>query len=187
MNKKNGMIIALLALAVTLFCVIELAVIPSVRQGQAQYTKDQTDALTHDITAISAYQSPYLGDASNTGGLFYSLPLNQFPMTFRIDPGQCSLTVCYDGAVRSIEEEKVRRDLAYNSAAAMASIDNLAAITYEYAGNTVTFRREQLEAVLGSPLSSLLEPGLWKERVQQPIRSDSFVEKLHLPAEQAVQ
>lgn len=187
MTKKNGIIVTLLALAVTLLCVIELAVIPAVRDGQAQYVRDQADSLTHDITSAGKYKSPYLGDASNTANLFYSLPLNQVPMTFQIDPDRCSLTVCYEDAIRGMGEEKVRRDLAYNSIVAMASIDNLSAITYEWSGDTVTFRREQLEAVLGSPLSGLLEPALWAERVQHPMRSAGFVDLFYPAAERAEQ
>ena len=52
MNKKNKMIIGLLAIAVILFCIIQFGIIPADQEKQVEYAKNQTDALTHDITSI---------------------------------------------------------------------------------------------------------------------------------------
>ena len=53
-------------------------------------------------------------------------------MKFEIDSEACTLTVNYLDTVWNIGEEKVQRDLIYNSVAAMAAIDNLSGITYNF-------------------------------------------------------
>lgn len=178
MSKKNKIIIGLVILAVVLFCGIQFGIIPANQKKQAEYAKNQTDALTHDISAIEDFKNPYVGNASNTTQLFYALPLNQIAMKFQINSDECSLTVNYLDTVWNIGEEKVHRDLVYNSVAAMAAIDNLTAITYEFSGDSFYFSREQLEAVLSSPLSDLLDKDIWSEKIQSQLSSPDFMKKL---------
>lgn len=175
MRKKNILILCLLAVAILLFCTIRFGILPYNQAREAEYQQNQTDALTHDITAIQKFKNPYIGNASNTGNLFYALPLNNVPMTFEIDSKACTLTVIYSDTVQAIGAEKVRRNLIYNSAAAMAAIDNLAGITYRFSDESFSFTRTQFEDVLGSPLSDLLEPERWETDVQEPLASADFV------------
>ena len=175
MSKKNILIICLFAVAAILFCTIQFGIIPYNRAQEAEYIRKQTDALTHDITSIQEYKSPYVGDAGNTGNLFRALPLNNVSMMFEIDSESCTLTVNYLDTVRNIGEEKVQRDLIYNSVAAMGVIDNLSGITYNFSGESYSFDRQKIEEVFGSPLSDLLEPGKWSKEVQEPLNSDNFV------------
>lgn len=177
--NKNKIIICLLAAAVILFCVIQFGMIPANQARQAEYAKNQTDALTHDISAIEDFKNPYVGNASNTANLFYSLPLGNVSMEFQIDSETCALTVHYQDTVEKIGEEKVRRDLIYNSAAAMAAVDNLSAITYEFSGDSYSFDREQMETVLGAPLSELLDQEAWSENVQSRLSSTEFVKQFY--------
>lgn len=95
MNRKNTIIISLLAIAVILFCIIQFGIIPANRAQQAEYAHKQTDALTHDIASIEEYKSPYVGDADNIRNLFHSLPLDNVPMKFEIDSETRALTVDY--------------------------------------------------------------------------------------------
>lgn len=175
MTKKNTLIIGLLATAVVLFCVIQFAIIPANRDKQAAYAQDQTDALTHDITSIEAYKSPYVGDATNVSHLFYALPLGNISMKFEIDSDTGALTVNYLETVWDIGEDKVQRDLIYNTVAAMATIDNLTAVTYNFSGDSFTFSRKEMEDAFGSPLSALLEPGKWNKEVQNKLNDGDFV------------
>lgn len=110
------------------------------------------------------YKSPYIGDASNIGNLFWNLPLNNVDMKFEINSETCALTVNYLDTVWNIGEEKVQCDLVYNSVAAMAAIDNLSGITYNFSGESYSFSRKQIEEVFGSPLSELLEQEKWNKR-----------------------
>jgi len=185
MGKKNKIIIGLMALAAVLFCIIQFCIIPANQNKQAEYAKNQTDALTHDISAIDDYKNPYVGDASNTFNLFRALPLNNISMKFQINSEDCSLTVSYLDTVWNVGEEKVHRDLVYNSVAAMAAIDNLTAITYEFSGDSFSFNRKQLETVLGSPLSELLDKDVWNEKVQSQMNSADFINQFYAVVSEA--
>ena len=175
MRKKNILIICLLTAAAILFCVIRFEIIPYQETQEAESIQKQTDALTHDITSIEKFKSPYVGNASNTGNLFWALSLNNIPIKFEIDSEACTLTVNYLDTVWNIGEEKVQRDLIYNSVAAMAAIDNLAGITYHFSGESYSFDRQQLEKVFGSPLSDLFEQERWSKEVSEPLKSADFV------------
>ncbi|MEG1267966.1 MAG: DUF4825 domain-containing protein [Oscillospiraceae bacterium] len=179
MSKKNKIIIGLVALATVLFCIIRFGIIPANQNKQAEYAKNQFDSLTHDIASIIKFKSAYIGDASNVGNLFYALPLSNISTKFEIDSKECTLTVNYSDTVWNIGEEKVHRDLVYNSVAAMALIDNLTAVTYNFSGDSFSFDRKQMETVFGSPLSDLLDKDVWKKKVQSQIGSDDFVEQFY--------
>lgn len=176
MSKRDKAILCLLAAAIILFCAIQFAILPAQEKRQAEYSENQKDALTHDISAIEDFKSPYVGNASNVGNLFYALPLNDRSMKFQIDSDTCSLTVRYQDAVQNIGKEKAYRNLLYNSVAAMAAIDNLAAITYEFSDDVISFDRQELELAFGAPLSELLDVTVWEEEVQSRLASSDFVE-----------
>lgn len=179
MNRKNKIIIGLVAIAAILFCIIQFWIVPANQQKQAEYAKNQTDALTHDITSIEDFKSAYVGDASNISNLFYALPLNNISMKFQIDSEECSLTVNYLDTVWNVGEEKVHRDLIYNTVAAMASIDNLTAVTYDFSGDSFSFTRTEIEEEFCTPLSDLLDKEIWSEKVQSQIASKDFVNQLY--------
>lgn len=179
MKNKNKVIICLLAVAVILFLIIQLAIIPAQQNRKAEYAKNQTDALSHDITAIEDFKSSYVGDATNISNLFYALPLNNIQMKFQINSDTCALTVNYLDTVWNIGEEKVNRDLLYNAVAAMAAVDNLSVVTFEFSGASFSFERADIEKVFGTPLSDLLEKEVWKENVQEQIASQDFVNQFY--------
>lgn len=179
MNKKSKVIICLLAIAVVLFCIIQFWVLPSKQAKEANYARSQTDALTHDISVIEDYRTPYIGNAVNISGLFEVLPLNNISKKFEINSDNCILTVNYLDTVWNIGEEKVHRDLIYNSVAAMAAIENLSGITFNFSGDSYFFEREQIEEVFGSPLSNLLEQGNWNTEVQDQLKDADFIEQFY--------
>lgn len=175
MNKKNKIIIGLLAIAIVLFCAIQFWIIPTNRAKEAEYARNQTDALTHDISVVETYKTPYIGNASNTSGLFEVLPLSDISKKYEINSDNCTLTVNYLDTVWNIGEEKVQRDLVYNSVAAMAAIDNLSGITYNFSGDSYSFTRKQIEDVFGTPLSNLLKQEKWSEEVQNKLNDTDFI------------
>lgn len=175
MRKKNILILCLISTATAMFCAIQFGIIPYARAQEAEYIEKQQTALTHDISSITEFKNPYVGDASNIGHLFLTLPLNQIPMRFEIDSDACALTVYYLDTVWNIGVEEVRRDLLYNAAAAMAVIDNLTAVTFNFSGASYTFDRGMLEDTFGAPLSDLLEPNTWEKTVRGPLFSTEFV------------
>lgn len=179
MSKKSKILVGLVTVAVVLFAVIQFWIIPANQEKKAAYAKSQADALTHDISTISEYQSAYVGDNSNTRALFDALPLNSISKKFAIDSEACTLTVNYLDSVQDIGEEKVQRDLIYNTVAAMAAIDNLAGITYDFSDKSYAFTRTQIEAIFGAPPSDLLEQEKWKEAVQDKLSSKEFCQQFY--------
>lgn len=175
MNKKDKIIIALISVAIALFVVIQFVIVPANEKKQAEYALNQTDSLTHDYTVIENYKNSYIGNTSNVAQLFYALPLNNIPMKFEIDSDACTLTVYYLDTVWNIGEHKVHRDLIYNTVAAMAAIDNLEAITYEFSGTEYLFKRDEIEKFFKMPFSELLSENTWKESLQNNLNSDEFV------------
>lgn len=178
MDKKKRLTVVLLLIAVISFCIIKFVIIPYNNKLNDEYKLNQNDALTHDITAVEKYKSKYIGDNSNVTNLFYHLPLNSVSMKFQINADNGSLTVTYLDTVRNIGVEKVHRDLTYNSIAAMALIDNLSEITYEFSGDTFTFTREQIGRIVGYNLHDLLI-NHWKEKVQTQLNSADFVNSFY--------
>lgn len=179
MNNKNKIIICLCVIAVMLFSTIQFWILPTIQAKQTDYARNQTDALTHDILAVEKYRTPYVGNANNVCGLFEVLPLNHIPKKFEIDSENCTLTVNYLDTVWNIGNEKVQRDLIYNSAAAMAAIDNLSEIVYNFTDNSFCFTRTELEAVFSTPLSHLLEQENWSSEVQDRISSQEFCRQFY--------
>ena len=53
----------------------------------------------------------------------------------------------------------MHRDLVYNTVAAMAAIDNLSGITYNFSGDSYSFDRKQMEDVFGAPCQICLNRG----------------------------
>ena len=129
--------------------------------------------------AIEDYKTAYLGDANNVRDLFGNLPLNNIPRQFEINSDDCTLTVNYLDTVWNIGEDKVQRDLIYNTVAAMAAIDNLSGITYNFSGDSYSFERTQIEDIFGAPLSNLLEQEKWSNDVQDKLKDTDFVEQFY--------
>lgn len=177
MNKKSKIIVGLISVAVVLFVVVEFVIVPANKKKQNEYALKQTDSLTHDYTIIKNYKNSYIGNSTNVSQLFYALPLNNIPMKFEIDSGSCTLTVYYLDTVWNIGEDKVHRDLIYNTVAAMAAIDNLEAVTYEFSGAQYSYSRDEIEKILEIPLSALLLENVWEKSLQNNLNSDEFVAK----------
>lgn len=178
MSRKSKMILCLLPVAVILFCWIQFRVLPGRAAEQAEYERSQKDAWTHDISVVEEFKSPYMGNASNTAGVFGVLPFHDLLAGFEMDSEDCALTVTYSGMVEKLGEETVRRNLVYNTAAAMAVIENLAEVSYCFGDGTFSFRREELEEALGRELSGLADdPGLWNEEVRGRLLGEEAVKK----------
>lgn len=175
MNKKDKIIAVLILAAAALFAVILFVIVPANQRKQAEYALNQTDSLTHDYTVIEKYKSPYIGDVPNAAQLFYALPLNNIPMKFELDSDTCTLTVHYLDIVWNIGEDKVRRDLIYNTVAAMAAIDNLEAVVYEFSDERYLFKRDETEKIFDIPLSELLSENTWEKSFRNNLKSDKFV------------
>lgn len=180
MHRKSKWIICLLAIAVSLFCIIEFYAIPEKQADMDKYEERQADALTHDITSIDTYKNHYLGDAPNTTGLINALPLYDISKTFEIKDS--ALIVNYQASTGEIGKDKVRRDLVYNAIAAMGCIDALDNITFIFSDDEYAFSREEAtkiceEAFGNGNLTKLLIQGTWEKTVQQKIKEPDFARR----------
>lgn len=176
MKRKNVWIFVLMLCTGLVYCLLNFVVVPEIRLRESLQELSQQDAMYHDISAIQKFRSPYLGNASNTGSLFYNLPMMQYPMTFEIDPDTCTLTVRYDAASEQVGP--VRETLAYNTVAAMAAIDNLECICYVLNDAEYTCTRQQVEAHFGAPLAPLLDdPSQWRDTMNQEVFQKSALDE----------
>ena len=130
-----------------------------------------------DITALTEYRSSYIGDAANVSQLFYRLPLNDLPISFAIDDEACALTVTYGEPAGEYGKAELEQNLVFNAIAAMALIDNLSEVIYEFPSGSYDISRSQAESVLGAPLSALLTDENWQKKVVEPLADDAFVEQ----------
>lgn len=176
MSKKNKVILALVAVAAVLFCVLQFVILPP--KLAAQDASHQNHAITHDIAPSLAYGSPYVGDNSNTVALFQSLPLGQRKQTYEIDSDACTVTIRYEDNVESETRLAVmQEDMVYTAVAAMAAIDNLNGVTYQFPDAAYTLTRKQVAGVFGQNLASLLEETTWENTVAAPLRKDGFAQQ----------
>lgn len=174
MQRKNIWIVSLLVLGTVLLAAVVFWLLPAQERQQEQTHAAQTDARTHDFSAVLAYASPYVGDNSNTVNLFYHLPLGDVPSRFEIEE-DTRLYVRYQASASEIGMDKVRRDLIYDSAAAFALIENLDAVTYVFSDGSYVFTRTQMETLLGAPLSALRGGTAMRDQVQARLEDADFV------------
>lgn len=175
MNNKNKIVVALLIFGFLAFCTVQFVIIPHNNAKQKQYDSNQNDSLTHDVESVLDYKSAYMGDSVNDVNLFHHLPLYTVTMKFKANSEKCFLTVNYLDTVWNIGEDKVHRDLIYNSVAAMALIDNLKQVTYEFSGATFVFTREEIQDSFGKDLTSLLSREVWNKNIQNRLNDINFV------------
>ncbi len=178
MNKKNQIIVGLLVIASISFVIFQFLILPAQQKELDIYHQNQTDALSHDITSIKKFQHPYIGNTSNVINLFNRLPLNHIDMKFAINSNQKTLTVKYSGNTKNIGTSKIQRDLLYNSVVAMATIDNLSAITYNFRDNSYQFGRDEIESIFSEPLSTLLESEQFQQKLNTKLKDDQFLREL---------
>lgn len=173
MKKRNNAIIILSLIAIVLLCFVELIVLPQQRAQEENYKLAQQEPTTHDLASILTYKSKYMGDASNSGNLFYNLPLSKYLNGFEQDPTIFELTVNY----KKSTSEKLQKVLIYNSTAAFALIDNLKIIQYHFTDHTYVVNRENVEQIYSVPkLADLLNQSSWKQYVQDKLKDSKQIQ-----------
>ena len=177
-NKKNMIIVGVLAVVVVLFCAAFW--IASENRVKAEYAREQDDALTHDVTPIVQLGPIPLGDNNGVREIFGALPLHSVDRKYEIDAEHGSLTVNYLEVAGDIGVDDVQRDLIYNSAVAMAAIPNLSDITYNFVGDSCSFTREEIEDAFGKQLPDLLaSSGEWQTEVRSRLASQKFCQQFY--------
>lgn len=109
----------------------------------------------HDLSTIDQYRNPYVGDASNTSTLVYSLPLGA--SAEYISLGVDSVTVQVPAG--TLKESDAANKAAYSSLVIIATIDNVNAVYfYDVASEMAVTRSALTEHFMTQDLASLLAP-----------------------------
>jgi hypothetical protein len=177
MKTRNRIIIILMVIGITFFGIVQGIVIPRNAHNKQQYISEQKDPLTHDFNSVIKYKNKYMGNASNLGNLFHTLPLNDIGMSFELFPNSLTLELNYKENVLNIGESRVNKALIYNSTAAFALIDNLEAINFNFTGASYKVSRSETEKLYGVKLSTLTEKDVWKKEVQSKLSDNEYVQK----------
>jgi len=112
-----------------------------------EYTKDTVPSSPFNRTKsgidnIIKYNSPYIGDNSNTSNLINDLPLSQYGYTLEIDSNNFGLIINYHITDWYINENHyLEKSLIYNSISLFSLIDNLEYINFNFSGITYKINR----------------------------------------------
>lgn len=98
------------------------------------------------IDNILKYQSKYIGDNSNTGGLIESLPLSEYGYVFEIDSQDCGLTIDYHFTDwYGNDNLYVEKSMIYNAASIFALVENVRYINFNFSGSAYRITRNTFE------------------------------------------
>jgi hypothetical protein len=169
MDKRRLMLILVVLIGVPLFIWIQFFEVPNkVKIGEG---KLQQDPLTHDFETVTSYENPYMGDASNMGGLFSALPLNNYRGPLEMDAEKYSLIVEYN-LDSNVSTETVKQAVVYNTTAAFTLIGNLQEIKLLFGDESYTVTRENVEKWFGTTLVDFKDPKIFTEKVQKNLTED---------------
>lgn len=169
MDKRKLTLIVFVVIGVPLFIWIQFFEVPSkVKLGEA---KMQQNPVTHNFETIVDYESAFMGDASNTNGLFNALPLSNEKGKIAMDPDTFLLVVNYDLPTEEYEKE-IKQTVLYNTTAAYVLIENLQIIEMRFLDKSYTVTRENVEIWFGTTLFDLKNPEAFKEQVQERLKEN---------------
>ncbi|WP_172371029.1 DUF4825 domain-containing protein [Sporosarcina jiandibaonis] len=169
MDKRSHMLILVVLIGVPLFIWIQFFEVPNkVKIGEE---KMQQDPLTHNFEKVTSFENPYMGDASNMGGLFSALPLNNYRGPLEMDAEKFSVIVEYNLDV-DVSTETVKQAVVYNTTAAFTLIGNLQEIKLLFGDESYIVTRENVEKWFGTTLVDFKDPKIFKEKVQQKLTDD---------------
>ena len=166
MDKRRMIIALIIIIAIPLYIWIAYYEIP--KKAEVGAGRLQQEPLNHDFTSALPFENEYIGDASNTNGLFESLPLNEYKGTIEMDPDKHSIRINYDVNASELNG-KAEQAVLYNSTAAFVLIGNLQEIHMHFTDESFTVKRFLAENWFGTEFKDLKDPAVFKEKVQNPI------------------
>ncbi|WP_144512533.1 DUF4825 domain-containing protein [Bacillus sp. FJAT-22090] len=127
-----------------------------------QEDRNQLSVKTHHFKKVLAYESDYMGDASNINNLFSHLPFSNFKGTIELNSDDLLFTIHYD----TESDEQV---VIYNSTAAFVLIKNLEKVNMQFSDQSYIITRGNVEEWFGGDIAKLLDPTVFAEKVQKPL------------------
>ncbi len=135
------------------------------------------------IENIVQYQNPYVGNNSNTGNLFNSLPLSEHGFVFEIDSENCGLTIDYHFTDwYNNENLYTEKALLYNAVTAFVLIENLESIKFNFSGSAYEITREKIEGNYpnyGNIIADdVIDQNEFNTYVEQKMNDEDFVTEM---------
>lgn len=157
-------------IGITLILLIGVFYVLDSNQKQVkQGDMEQLHVKTHSFQKVLAYQSDYMGDASNISNLFNNLPFSDHKGTIELDSDTFTFIVNYDGT----SDDKV---VIYNTTAAFVLIKNLENVDMRFSDRSYVITRKQVEGWFGPDFEALIDPIVFKEKVQHPLLENNTSE-----------
>lgn len=158
-----------IGLVVGIALVLLLGVVYVLSNNQKQVEKENMEQLsveTHRFKKVLAYENEYMGNNSNITNLFNNLPLSKHKDIVELEPDTFTAVVNYN---TSSDEKTV----IYNATAAFVLIRNLEVIDMRFSDDSYVITRENVEQWFGDDFDSLINPVVFKERVQMPLKENN--------------
>lgn len=156
-----------LFVGIALVLLLGVVYVLSNNQKQAEQVDiEQLSIETHNFNKVLAYENEYMGNNSNTINLFNNLPLSNYRGLVELEPDTFTLVVNYS----SSGDEKT---VIYNTTAAFVLIKNLEVIDMRFSDQSFVITRENVEQWFGADFDSLIDPAVFKEKVQQSLMENT--------------
>ncbi|MBM6386269.1 MAG: DUF4825 domain-containing protein [Paenibacillus sp.] len=177
MTIKNKWIIALVAIGIIGFIIVEGVVNPKLEAEQAEYESDQQHPMTHDFAALQKFHSPYMGDFSNLSHLNQALPLHDQLNGYQLYPETFTAQVNYSLDTSEMDTEDLEQILVYNATANFVLIDNLEQVVYQFEDTSHALSREAAQQWAGTELKVLQDPVQWDSVVRSKLEKPAKVQE----------
>lgn len=163
-----------IGLVVGIALVLLLGVVYVLSNNQKQVEQEdveQQSVETHNFKKVLAYENDYMGNNSNITNLFNNLPLSNYRDLVELELDTFTFVVNYN---TSSNEKTV----IYNATAAFVLIKNLEIIDMRFSDQSYVITRENVEQWFGDDFDSLIDPAVFKEKVQMPIMESTTTDWL---------
>lgn len=161
-----------IGLVVGMSLVLLLGVVYVLSNNQKQVAQEDVEQLTvetHDFQKVLAYENDYMGNNSNITNLFNNLPFSNHRDLVELDPNTRTFVVNYN---TSGDEKTV----IYNATAAFVLIKSLEVINMRFSEQPYVITRENVEQWFEDDFGSLLNPAVFKEKVQNRLMESTTID-----------
>jgi len=158
-----------IGLVVGIALVLLLGVVYVLTNNQKQVDQEDLEQLTvesHNFKKVLAYENDYMGNNSNITNLFNNLPLSDRRGIVELNSDTYTFIVHYN---TSGDEKSV----IYNATAAFVLIKNLDVIDMRFSDQSYVITRKNVEEWFEDDLNSLIDPAVFKEKVQKPLMENA--------------
>lgn len=142
------------------------------------------DPNKSEISRLLKYKNKYLGNNTNTGNLYYSLPLSQYGFDFELDSTNLGIIINYSNSEFYINEDNkdelfIKKSLIYNAISTFILIDNTEYITYNFSGTSYNINKKDVISKYDSfdklIVNNKINENSFNKYVTNKIKDNNFV------------